>query len=90
LALRHLIIAAMLAVFAPTVVAVVTISKAEAAETVTKKKKKPVQKKLDSGVKKNFGAPRPGEPDAGWSDQCIFLYNVYGRKPAFCGKYGRG
>jgi hypothetical protein len=90
MALRHLIIAAVLAGFAPAVLPVIAIDKAEAAETVKKKKKKPVQKKRDSGVKKNFSGPRPGEPDAGWSDQCIFLYNVYGRKPAFCGKYGRG
>jgi hypothetical protein len=66
------------------------MGKAEAAETMKKKKNKPVQKKRDSGVKNNFGVPRPGEPNAGWSEQCIFLYNVYGRKPAFCGKYGRG
>lgn len=90
MALRHLIIAAMLAGFAPAVIPVASIGKAEAAETVKKKKKKPVQRKQNSGVKNNFGAPRPGEPDAGWSEQCIFLYNVYGRKPAFCGKYGRG
>jgi len=80
----------MLMGFAPAAMQVIVIGKAEAAETVKKKKKKTVQNKQEPGVKMNFSGPRPGEPGAGWSDQCISLYNVYGRKPAFCGKYGRG
>lgn len=91
MALRHLIIVAMLAGFAPATLPF--IDKAEAAQTVAKKKKKKpvvVQKKPRSGVKTNFRAPRPGEPDAGWTDDCLFYYDVYGKTPAYCGKYGRG
>jgi hypothetical protein len=93
--LRHLIVAAMLAGFAPVLMPSMTVDKAEAAQTVTKKKKKFVQKKVvrknqEVRVKKNFRGPRPGEPDAGWTDDCIFYYNVYGKTPAYCGKYGHG
>jgi hypothetical protein len=91
--LRHLIIATMLAGFAPAHLPLVTIDKAEAAQTsqtVKKKKKKVVEKKQQPRVKQNFRAPRPGEPDAGWTDDCLFYYQVYGKTPAYCGKYGRG
>jgi hypothetical protein len=88
--LRYLIIAAMLAGFAPAALPLVTIDKVEAAQTVKKKKKVVVQKKQQSRVKKNFRGPLPGEPDAGWTDDCLFHYEVYGRLPAYCGKYGRG
>jgi hypothetical protein len=88
--LRHLIIALMLAGFAPASLPIVTIDNAEAAQTVKKKKKKVVQKQQAPQVKKNYGAPKPGEPDAGWTDDCLFYYNVYGKTPAYCGKYGRG
>jgi hypothetical protein len=87
---RHLIILAMLAGFAPAALPLVTIDKAEAAQTVKKKKKKIVQKNQEPRVKKNYRAPRPGEPDAGWTDDCLFYYDVYGKTPAYCGKYGRG
>lgn len=40
-------------------------------------------------MKKNFRAPLPGEPNAGWTDDCLFYYQVYGRTPPICGKYGR-
>lgn len=87
---RHLIIAAMLAGFAPAALPPIAIDKVEAAQTVKKKKKKVVQKKQQPRVKTNYRAPRPGEPDAGWTDDCLFYYNVYGKTPAYCGKYGRG
>ncbi len=90
MALRHLIIAAVLAGFTPAVLPVIAIDKAEAAQTVKKKKNKPVQKKQNSGVKTNFSGPRPGEPNAGWTDDCLSHYNVYGRLPFFCDKNGRG
>ena len=90
MALRHLIIAAMLAGFAPAVLPVAAIEKAEAAETIKKKKKKLVRKKQEPRVKKNFSGPRPGEPNAGWTDDCLFYYNVYGRLPAYCQPYGHG
>jgi hypothetical protein len=87
--LRYLIIAAMLAGFAPAALPLVTIDKVEAAQTVKKKKKKIVQKQQEPRVKKNFRAPLPGEPNAGWTDDCLFYYQVYGRTPPICGKYGR-
>jgi hypothetical protein len=86
---RHLIIAAMLAAFVPSALPVVVADTAEAAQVVKKKKKKVIRRE-EPRVKKNFRAPRPGEPDAGWTDDCLFYYNVYGRTPAYCGKYGRG
>ena len=91
MALRHLIIAASLAGFVPAVTPVMTIDNVEAAQTVKKKKKKVVQKKnQEPAVKKNFRGPRPGEPNAGWTDDCLFYYNVYGRLPAYCEPYGHG
>ena len=86
--LRHLIIFAMLAGFVPPAVIPVMSSTAEAAQTIKKKKKKVVQNS-EPRVKKNFRAPRPGEPNAGWTDDCLFYYQVYGRTPPICGKYGR-
>ncbi|MGE4247943.1 MAG: hypothetical protein AB7F09_01040 [Parvibaculaceae bacterium] len=90
--LRHLIIAGMLAGFAPAVMPLMATDTAEAAQTVVKKKKKkkPVVQYHEPRVKKNFRAPLLGEPNAGWTDDCLFYYNVYGRLPAYCGKYGRG
>lgn len=68
--LRHLIIAAMLASFAPAALPLATIGKVEAAQTVKKKKKKVVvQQKQQPRVKTNFRGPRPGEPDAGWTSE---------------------
>lgn len=90
--LRHLIIALMLAGFTPALLPVITTDKAEAAQTIKKKKKKKpaVVRRQEPRVKKNFRGPRPGEPDAGWTDDCLFYYNVYGKTPAYCGKYGHG
>lgn len=86
--LRHLVIVAMLAGFAPAAVIPVMSSNAEAAQTIKKKKKKVVQNSAPR-VKKNFRAPRPGEPNAGWTDDCLYYYQIYGRTPPICGKYGR-
>lgn len=90
MAFRHLIVCAMLAAFTPTALPLFS-GPAEAATQTTQKKKKPVQKKktTEPRVKKNFRAPRPGEPNAGWTDDCLFYYQVYGRTPPICGKYGR-
>jgi hypothetical protein len=87
--LRHLIVAAMLAGFAPACLPLLPVDEAEAAQTLEKKKKKVVRKKQAPVVKKNFRAPLPGEPNAGWTDDCLFYYQVYGRTPPICGKYGR-
>ncbi|QIG46324.1 hypothetical protein G5V57_00245 [Nordella sp. HKS 07] len=91
MAIRHLIICAMLAAFMPVAVPVFSDTAQAATQTTTKKKKKkPAPKKTaEPQVKKNFGAPRPGEPNAGWTDDCLFYYQVYGRTPPICGKYGR-
>jgi|EndMetStandDraft_5_1072996.scaffolds.fasta_scaffold1018495_2 hypothetical protein len=86
--LRHLIILSVLAGFAPAAVMPVFSTEAQATQTIKKKKKKVVQNS-EPRVKKNFRAPRPGEPNAGWTDDCLFYYQVYGRTPPICGKYGR-
>jgi len=85
---RHLVICAMLAGFVPAALPIMPDT-AQAAQTVKKKKKKVVQKQAEPRVKKNFRGPRPGEPNAGWTDDCLFYYQVYGRTPPICGKYGR-
>ncbi len=90
MALRHLIILAMLAGFAPVITPVATIDKVEAAQIVKKKKKKVVQKNQQPRVKTNFRGPRPGEPHAGWTDDCLFYYDIYGRLPGYCQPYGHG
>ena len=82
---RHLIICATLMGFAPAALAFIPDT-AQAAQMV---KKKVVQKQAEPRVKKNFRGPRPGEPNAGWTDDCLFYYQVYGRTPPICGKYGR-
>lgn len=91
MAFRHLIVCAMLAAFTPTALPLFSGTAEAATQTTQKKKKKPVQKKktAEPRVKKNFRAPRPGEPNAGWTDDCLFYYQVYGRTPPICGKYGR-
>lgn len=91
MAIRHLIICAMLAAFTPAALPVFSPTADAATTQTTKKKKKPVQKKktTEPRVKKNFRAPLPGEPNAGWTDDCLFYYQVYGRTPPICGKYGR-
>lgn len=86
--LRHLVVCAMLVGFAPAVLPVISDASA-AVQTMKKKKKKAVQKKAEPRVKKNFRGPLPGEPNAGWTDDCLFYYQVYGRTPPICGKYGR-
>ena len=88
--LRHLVIAAMLVGFAPAILPVIAIDKAEAAQTVKKKKKTVANKKQEPRVKKNYSAPRPGEPNAGWTDDCLNHYNIYGSLPFWCDKNGRG
>ena len=86
--LRHLIIVLVLAGFVPAALPpLFVVDQADAAQTVKKKKKKTVQQPR---VKKNYRAPLPGEPNAGWTDDCLFHYNVYGRLPFYCDKNGRG
>jgi hypothetical protein len=56
-------------------------------QTQTVKKKK---KQTSQGVKKNYQATPPGQPNqAGMTDDCSYWYNVYGRMPVGCDKYGR-
>jgi len=91
MAFRHLIVCAMLAAFMPAALPVFSDAAQAATSQTVKKKKKPVQKTktAEPHVKKNFRAPRPGEPNAGWTDDCLAYYQIYGRTPPICGKYGR-
>jgi hypothetical protein len=58
------------------------------AQTQTQVKKK--KKQANQTVKKNYQATPPGEPNqAGMTDDCAYWYNVYGRMPVGCDKYGR-
>jgi hypothetical protein len=59
-------------------------------QTQTKKKKKKKTTQARSGVKKNYQATPPGQPNqAGMTDDCSFWYNTQGRMPVGCNKYGR-
>ena len=58
------------------------------AQTQTQVKKKKTQ--ANQAVKKNYQATPPGQPNqAGMTDDCAYWYNVYGRMPVGCDKYGR-
>ena len=58
------------------------------AQTQTQVKKK--KKQATQTVKKNYQATPPGQPNqAGMTDDCSYWYNVYGRMPVGCDKYGR-
>ena len=88
MAMRHLMVCAILGGFIASTLPF-TPQQAEAAQTVVKKKKKKVdQKKQQQQVKKK---KYPwGEPNAGWSDRCIFYFDTYdGWIPPFCRPYGR-
>lgn len=89
----HLLFGAILGSF---VLATVPVGPhhAEAAQTTTKqKKKKPSQKKQQQQPEKYPHGLKKypwGEPNAGWSDRCVFFYNTYdGWIPPFCRPYGR-
>jgi hypothetical protein len=70
-----------------TVALPINYSFAETQSSVAKKKKKASQAQR---TKKNFQATPPGQPDqAGMTDDCAYWYNVYGRMPTGCDKYGR-
>jgi hypothetical protein len=87
MAMRHLMVCAILAGFIPSALPF-NPEQAEAAQTVVKKKKKKVdqKKQLQQGKKKYPW----GEPNAGWSDRCIFYFDTYdGWIPPFCRPYGR-
>ena len=60
-------------------------AQADTQPQVKKKKKQSTQ-----AVKKNYQATPPGQPNqAGMTDDCSYWYNVYGRMPVGCDKYGR-
>ena len=65
------------------------IARVQPSSTSRLQKSLVAQKKAEPRVKKNFRAPYPGEPNAGWTDDCLFYYQLYGRTPPICGKYGR-
>ena len=83
---RHLMVCLVLGGFIVSTLPV-DVQRAEAAQSVVKKKKKTVgQKKQQQGKKKYPW----GEPNAGWDDKCIFYFDTYdGWIPPFCRPYGR-
>jgi hypothetical protein len=59
-------------------------------QSQTKKKKKKTTTQARQGVKKNYQATPPGEPNqAGMTDDCAYWYNTQGHMPVGCNKYGR-
>jgi len=86
MSVRHLMVCLVLGGFIVSTLPV-DAQRAEAAQSVVKKKKKTVgQKKQQQGKKKYPW----GEPNAGWDDKCIFYFDTYdGWIPPFCRPYGR-
>src|SRR5262249_26069191 len=58
-----------------------SVASADTQTQTVKKKKKTTQSPT---VKKNYQANQPG-----MTDDCSYWYNVYGRMPVGCDKYGR-
>ena len=87
MAMRHLMVCVILAGFVSSTLPF-NPEQARAAQTVVKKKAKKVdQKKQLQQGKKRYPW---GEPNAGWSDRCIFYFDTYdGWIPPFCRPYGR-
>lgn len=84
---RHLMASLVLGGFVLSTMPLIA-EHAEAAQTNVKKKKKKVEqnKQYPHGLKKYPW----GEPNAGWSDRCIFYFDTYnGWIPPFCRPYGR-
>jgi len=86
MSVRHLMVCLVLGGFIVSTLPL-DVQRAEAAQSVVKKKKKTVgQKKQQQGRKKYPW----GEPNAGWDDKCIFYFDTYdGWIPPFCRPYGR-
>ena len=80
---------ALVLLLAGTVALPVSYSSATAdtQNSTAKKKKKGTEAQR---TKKNYQATPPGQPNqAGMTDDCAYWYNVYGRMPTGCDKYGR-
>ncbi|MGE3872086.1 MAG: hypothetical protein AB7F74_03915 [Parvibaculaceae bacterium] len=88
MAIRHLLVCLSLGIFIASDLPLDPLQ-AEAAQTVVKKKKKQKvdrKKHYPHGLKKYPW----GEPNAGWSDNCIFYFDTYdGWIPPFCRPFGR-
>ena len=87
MAMRHLMVCVILAGFVSSTLPF-NPEQARAAQTVVKKKAKKVdQKRQQQQGKKKYPW---GEPNAGWSDTCIFYFDTYdGWIPPKCRPYGR-
>jgi len=87
MAMRHLMVGVILGSLVLSQLPL-DAKQAEAAQSVVKKKKKNFdQKKQQQQGKKKYPW---GEPNAGWSDRCIFYYDAYdGWIPPFCRPFGR-
>lgn len=95
MAVRYLIVCAILAGFFPSTLPF-SAQEAEAAQTPPQTKKKTPEKKKKRKVDQREQYPHGlknypwGEPNAGWSDRCIFFYDTYdGWIPPICRPYGR-
>jgi len=86
MSVRHLMVCLVLGGFIVSTLPL-DVQRAEAAQSVIKKKKKTTQKRQIQQGKKKYPW---GEPNAGWDDKCIFYFDTYdGWIPPFCRPYGR-
>jgi hypothetical protein len=84
--MRHLMVCLMLGGFIASDLPF-NPQQAEAAQNVVKKRKKKVDQRQQQHGKKKYPW---GEPNAGWSDRCIFFFDTYdGWIPPICRPYGR-
>ena len=87
MAIRHLLVCAILGGFVISTTLPVTSLPADAAQAVKKKNKHVDDKKQQQKQKKKYPW---GAPNAGWEDRCIFFYDTYdGWIPTYCRPYGR-
>lgn len=86
--MRHLMICLILGGFITSTLPL-SPEQAEAAQTVVKKKKKKVDQKKQQQQQGKKKYPW-GEPNAGWSDDCIFFFDTRdGWIPPKCRPFGR-
>lgn len=90
MSIRYLMLCVMLFGFVPGILSIHP-EQAEAAQTIVKKNSKKVDPKTQQRQPGKKKEKYPwGEPNAGWSDTCIFFYDTYdGWIPPKCRPYGR-
>lgn len=89
MAMRYLVLCLLLGGFVPATLSFYP-EQAEAAQTAAKKKTKKADQKKQQQPQQGKKKYPWGEPNAGWSDTCIFYFDTYdGWIPPKCRPHGR-